>query len=85
MGIGRATIYRLERIRRNLEEGLRADDPMVMEWLCRELKEIVYDVHEELLKRGDEARAIRIFEELYLPFERMERLFGTLLRRESNG
>jgi len=76
-GVTQSTLDRLRLIRENLESGsLNLQKPSNLAWLCEQLREVVYDLHEELLKHGDEVKAIKVFEELYLPFDRMAKFFG---------
>jgi len=78
-GISRSTLYTLDLLKRNLEEGaLDLNDPLALAWICKQLSELIYDIHEELLKRGDEVNAIKIFEELFLPFDRMAKFYEKL-------
>ena len=71
-GVKPSTLYTLRLIRQNLEDGtLTLDEPAGLAWLCEQLSEVVYDIHEELLLHGDEVRAIRVFEDLYMPFSKM--------------
>jgi len=75
MGVSRVTLFRLERLKRNLEEGLiDLNDPVGMEWLCKELKAVAYDIYKECLKRGDKSQMKRAYN-IYLQFESMEKLF----------
>ena len=79
-GISRSTLFILERVRRKLEEGLDLNDPLALAWLCEQLREVAYHVHEEFLKRGDEVKAIQVFENFYLPLDRMAKIFEGLSR-----
>jgi len=84
-GISRSTLYTLELVRRNLEEKtLDFHDPIALTWLCEQLRDVVYDVHEELLKQRDEVKAIQVFENLYLPFDRMAKFFEKMAKKEAS-
>jgi len=52
----------------------------LMARLCEVLSDLAYCVHLKYLKRGDEVKAIEIFENLVLPFERLAKLYKTLER-----
>jgi len=76
-GITPSTLDRIRLIRENLESGnLDLQRPSHLSWLCEQLREVSYDLHEELLMRGDEVRAIKVFEEFYLQFDRMAKFFS---------
>ena len=46
--------------------------------LCEACSDLAYSIHLKYLERGDEVTAVRIFEELVLPFERLRDVFKTL-------
>ena len=50
----------------------------LMARLCEVLSDLAYYVHLKYLKRGDEVKAIEIFENLVLPFERLADIFKAL-------
>ena len=80
----KSTLFILQRLRKNLEDGvLDLRDPLALAWLCKQLAEVVYDIHEELLKQGDEVRAIQVFENLYLPFDRIAKIFEKMAEKEA--
>jgi len=82
-GITKSTLDRLELIMENLKMGrLNLKRLSHLAWFCEQMREVVYDIYEELLKQGDEVKAIKVFEELYLPFERMAELFESISEEE---
>ena len=50
----------------------------ILRRICELLRELSYALHMEFLRRGDEVKAIQIFEEFYLPFDRMAATFKAL-------
>jgi len=52
-GITQSTLDRLRLIRENLENVvLNLQRPSDLAWFCEQIREVVYDLHEELLKQG---------------------------------
>ena len=60
-------------MRENLEQG-----SLSLISLCEQLRELIYEIHEEFLRQGDEIKAIKIFEELYIPFDKLVEIFRSL-------
>ena len=76
----RAALHILGRLRENLSRpGASARDPVLMEYLCGELAYVGRHLHAYFLERGDERMAIRLLEEVVIPFERLRDMFSALV------
>ena len=78
-------LYILKRILVNLKEPtIDKNDPQFLEYLCKELAHVGYELHEMALDEGDEWRAIRIFDEVVKPFEELEEVFKSLAEKQGD-
>ena len=78
-GVSGKTVYIVRRLLKNLEdESVDHGSYSFLSFLCRELAEVAYSIHEELLKRGDEVAAVKVFEQLHVPFLTMADFFEKL-------
>jgi len=70
---------KLRAVRKALEEGrISLDNPSSLAWLSTQLRDVAYHIHMRALECGDEAKAVQVFEELFIPFDRIAELFRSL-------
>ena len=70
---------KLRAVRKALEEGrISLDNPSSLAWLSTQLRDVAYHIHMKVLECGDEAKAVQVFEELFIPFDRIAELFRSL-------
>jgi len=78
----RKMLYTLKRIHVNLEDSsINKNDPTFLEYLCKELADVSYELHLMALERGDEWSAVRIFDECVKPFMEMRKIFKSLAKK----